>query len=176
MQQKSNNLILLGLLRKFHPENEMLEAETVHLAARLDGVAVIREADKCKALGHTRLPVLRQEYPGDAAEPLKHVAQLALFCHLGHLASTVSFCPATLPEWGDLELTLVTRRVAKSSLSPNLPPIRSPAGRSPRRAGGTYEPFLPAGPAPAPAGPASSGIPAATSAAPLAPTGAMVSL
>lgn len=81
------------------------------------------------------------------------------------------------------KLTLVTRRVARSSLSPNLdPPRRSPAeARAPsRRAGGTYEPFLPAPapPAPAPGAPApsSSPKPAATSAAPLAPTGAMVSL
>lgn len=72
-------------------------------------------------------------------------------------------------------LTLVTRSVAKSSLSPNLDPILSPAPLSPRRAGGTYEPFL-APAAPAPAAEGSSPIPAATSAAPVSPMGAMVSL
>lgn len=76
-------------------------------------------------------------------------------------------------------LTLVTRNVAKSSLSPNLlPPILSPAGLSPRSAGGTYDPLTPALPAAPAAAPAagSSARPAAGSAAPFAPTGAIVSL
>jgi hypothetical protein len=70
-------------------------------------------------------------------------------------------------------LTLVTRSVARSSRSPNLDPILSPAVPLPRRAGGTYEPFL--RPVLA-AVEGSSPIPAATSAAPVSPIGAMVSL
>lgn len=73
--------------------------------------------------------------------------------------------------------TFVTRSVARSSRSPNLLPILSPAPAPPRSAGGTYDPFLTPAAAPAaPAGAGSSPMPAATSAAPLSPTGAMVSL
>lgn len=76
-------------------------------------------------------------------------------------------------------LTLVTLSVVESSLSPNLelPGMRSPAlARSPRRAGGTYDPFFPGPAAPVEAGAGSSPMPAATSAVVLSPIGAMVSL
>lgn len=70
--------------------------------------------------------------------------------------------------------TLVTRSVAKSSLSPNFdPPMRSPAPPPWRRAGGTYEPFFPAPAAPAAAATSSAG---GASAPLVSPTGAIVSL
>lgn len=150
----------------------MLETKSVHLRTGLDGIAPVREADERKALGHTGFPVLRKEYSGDTAEALEHVAQLLLLCHLGDLYMLlVWICGGG----GVTALTLVTRSVAKSSLSPNLDPILSPAVPVPRRAGGTYEPFL-APAAPAPAAEASSPIPAATSPAGVSPIGAMVSL
>lgn len=147
----------------------MLETKSVHLRTSLDGVASVRKADKGETLGHASLSVLGQEHSGDTTETLEHIPQLCLLGHLGNLmsVSTVSHISIMTP------LTLVTRSVAKSSLSPNLDPILSPALPLPRRAGGTYEPFL------APAAAAAEGsspIPAATSAAPLSPMGAMVSL
>ena len=72
------------------------------------------------------------------------------------------------------ELTLVTRKVAKSSLSNLPPPILSPPAVPPfLRWGGTYEDL----PAPRPPGPSGvSAWPAATSTAPSSPKGAMVPL
>lgn len=68
----------------------------------------------------------------------------------------------------------MTRSVAKSSRSPNLLPILSPAPPPARSAGGTYDPFFMPAACAAVAG--SSPIPAATSADGVSPTGAMVSL
>lgn len=69
----------------------MLETEAIHLVARLDRIGVIREADERKTLGHSRIPILGQEHSRNTTEALEHVAQLALFRHLGDLAGTVSF-------------------------------------------------------------------------------------
>jgi hypothetical protein len=98
-----------------------------------------------------------------------------LLGHLGDLYIKVSIQKYT--EIQSISPTFVTRKVARSSRSPNLDPIRSPAAPPgpPRRAGGTYEPFLTPGPA-APAAEGSSPMPAATSAAPVSPIGAIVSL
>ena len=147
----------------------MLETKSVHLRTGLDGVAAVRKADESKALGHAGFSVLGKEYSGDTTETLEHIAQLSLFGHLGNLSSV----SILLSKNCTAALTLVTRSVAKSSLSPNLDPILSPPAPPFRRAGGTYDPFL--APAAA-AGEGSSPIPAATSAAPLSPMGAMVSL
>ena len=150
----------------------MLETKSVHLRTGLDGVAAVRKADEGEALGHAGFSVLGKEYSGDTTETLEHIAQLSLFGHLGNLSS-VSILLSRSNITAAL-LTLVTRSVAKSSLSPNLDPILSPPAPPFRRAGGTYDPFL--APAAAAAGEGSSPIPAATSAAPLSPMGAMVSL
>lgn len=147
----------------------MLETKSVHLRAGLDGVAAVCEADERETLGHAGFSVLGEEHSGDASETLEHIPQLSLLGHLGNLmiVSIVKCRNSTTA------LTLVTRSVARSSLSPNLDPILSPAVPLPRRAGGTYEPFL--RPALA-AAEGSSPIPAATSAALVSPIGAMVSL
>ena len=147
----------------------MLETKSVHLRTGLDGVAAVRKADEGETLGHAGFSVLGKEYSGDTTETLEHIAQLSLFGHLGNLSSVSTLLSKNITA----ALTLVTRSVAKSSLSPNLDPILSPADPPLRRAGGTYDPFL--APAAA-AGEGSSPIPAATSAAPLSPMGAMVSL
>lgn len=155
----------------------MLETKSVHLVARLDGVGAVHEADKGKALGHAGFSVLCQKHSGDASEALKHVAQLALLGHFRNLFDVVlANRTARNDRRGTGILTLVTRNVAKSSLSPYFDPATAPAAAAPpRRAGGTYDPFFAPGP-PAPAGAGSSPIPAATSAAPFSPMGAMVSL
>lgn len=148
----------------------MLETKSVHLRTGLDGVAAVRKADEGESLGHAGFSVLGKEYSGDTTETLEHIAQLSLFGHLGNLSSVSILLSKNITA----ALTLVTRSVAKSSLSPNLDPILSPPAPPLRRAGGTYDPFL--APAAAAAGEGSSPIPAATSAAPLSPMGAMVSL
>lgn len=76
---------LLSLLGKLHPENEMLETESVHLVACRDSIAVVRKADESKALGHAGFPVLGKEDSGDTTEALEHIAQFSLFRHLGDL-------------------------------------------------------------------------------------------
>lgn len=81
-------------------------------------------------------------------------------------------------------LTFVTRSVAKSSRSPYFePPIFSPAPLSPRKAGGTYEPFLAAAPeANPPVSPLILPMPSSECSAPeprpapVSPMGAIVSL
>lgn len=78
---------LLSLLGKLDAQDEMLETVAVHLVAGLDGVLPVHEADKGEALGHARLPVLRQEHARNASEALEHVAELALLGHLGNLQS-----------------------------------------------------------------------------------------
>jgi hypothetical protein len=168
-EDRNNTTFLLSLLGKLHPENEMLETKSVHLRTSLDGIATVRKADEGETLGHAGFSVLGKEYSGNTTKAFEHIAQLSLLGHLGNLMSVSTVRCGSVRA----ALTLVTRSVAKSSLSPNLDPILSPADPLPRRAGGTYEPFL--APAAA-AGEGSSPIPAATSAAPLSPMGAMVSL
>lgn len=80
-----SNLPLLSLLRKLDPQDQVPEAEAVHLIASLDRVVPIRKANKRKALRQARVAVLGQEDARDAAEPLEHVAQFLLFRHLGDL-------------------------------------------------------------------------------------------
>lgn len=63
----------------------MLETKSVHLVARLDGIAPVRKADERESLGHARVSVLGQEYSGDASEALEHVAKLSLLGHFGNL-------------------------------------------------------------------------------------------
>lgn len=69
-------VVLLSLLGKLDPENEMLETKSVHLVACRDSVAVVCEADEGETLGHTSFPVLGEEDSGDTAETLEHIAQL----------------------------------------------------------------------------------------------------
>lgn len=68
----------------------MPETKAIHLVARLDRIVAIRIADERKALGHARVAVLGEEDTCDAAEPLEHVAQFLLFCHLGDLHIQIS--------------------------------------------------------------------------------------
>lgn len=63
----------------------MLETKSIHLAGGRDSIAVVCEADKGKALGHTCVAVLCKEHTRDAAEALEHVPQLPFLCHLGNL-------------------------------------------------------------------------------------------
>lgn len=66
----------------------MLETETVHLGAGLDGIAPVCEADECETLGQTRLSVLGQEHTSDPTESLEHVAQLLLLRQLRNLCNS----------------------------------------------------------------------------------------
>lgn len=155
----------------------MLETESIHLVACRDSIAVVRKADKSKALGHAGFPVLGKEDSGDTTEALEHVAQFSFFRHLGDLfEKKYVLARLQMSEYMPekvIQLTLVTRSVAKSSLSPNFDPMRSPAPLAPRRAGGTYEPFFPAPAAPTEAATSSTG---GASPPLVSPTGAIVSL
>ncbi|KAH8718693.1 hypothetical protein HC256_003324 [Beauveria bassiana] len=118
--------------------NKMLETKSVHLVARLDGVAPIRKADKRESLGHARIPVLGQEYSGDASKALEHVAKLPFLGHFRNLPSRTVSITSTPVRSSSALLTLVTRSVARSSLSPYFDPAMALADAAPpRRAGGT---------------------------------------
>lgn len=60
----------------------MLKSEAVHLVARPGRVRPLLETDEGEALGQASLSVLRQEHSCDTAEPLEHIPELLLFCHL----------------------------------------------------------------------------------------------
>lgn len=60
----------------------MLKSEAVHLVARAGRIRPLLETDEGEALGQAGLPVLRQEHSRDPTEPLEHIPELLLFCHL----------------------------------------------------------------------------------------------
>lgn len=169
----------------------VIKLTAINLLTRLGSIGPVLETDECEALRSPRFSIFGQEDAGDAAEALEDLAEVVLLCHLGHLCprSPVSrgsrspnACPLDVRQHKRrvATLTLVTRKVARSSLS-YFPPIFSPVAPAPPflRCMGTYTPlavpnppsFDPAASPSTPSAPA-----AAPPTAPSTPSGAKVSL
>ena len=114
----------------------MSESIAIHPLARPCRITAICVRYESKALRTTSLPVLRKEDTSDAAEALKHLAQV---CFFGELRDLYEISKKLGLKYRMHQLTLVTLSVARSSLSPYLPPIFSPAPPAPlfRKCGGT---------------------------------------
>lgn len=77
-------------LRKFHSENQMPVAPTIHLLTCPCSIRPINERDKSKAFGPARVSILGQEHSRDTAKSFEEIAQFLFFCHLGHLGQRES--------------------------------------------------------------------------------------
>ena len=127
---------LCALLGKLHPKNQVTKPIAVHALARTRCIGAVCIRHKRKAFRTASFSIFRKEDTSDSAKALEHLPQIGFLRELRDLNALVE---AHLFGSGG-KLTLVTLRVARSSLSPYLPPIFSPAPPAaplPRRCGGT---------------------------------------
>jgi hypothetical protein len=82
--------LLVGLLRKLDPENQVAETVAVHALACASSICAVCVRDESKALGTSGFAVLGQEDAGDAAVALEDFAEVVFFGEFGDLGDVLS--------------------------------------------------------------------------------------
>ena len=77
--------LVVGLLRKLDPENQVAETVAVHALACASSICAVCVRNESKALGAAGLAVLGQEDTSDTTVALEDLAKVVLFGEFGNL-------------------------------------------------------------------------------------------
>ena len=77
--------LVVGLLRKLDPENQVTETVAVHALACASSICAVCVRNESEALGAASLAVLGQEDTSDTTGALEDLAEVVLFGEFGNL-------------------------------------------------------------------------------------------
>jgi hypothetical protein len=77
--------LVVGLLRKLDPENQVTETVAVHALACASSICAVCVRNESEALGAASLAVLGQEDTSDTTVALEDLAEVVLFGEFGNL-------------------------------------------------------------------------------------------